>query len=150
MTRPAIAFAALATGVGLVMSCGSPTEPTTRLVFGTIDKSRSSAPVLVAAGQPRVGRAFSVTVNTVGSSSCTTAVGGEVMVTDDLARIVPYDRVPAPGHDTLCTDDFVIHPRDFLLVFHAIGPARVRVVGFTAASAASRLDSLEVQLTVEP
>jgi hypothetical protein len=58
--------------------------------------------------------------------------------------------VPDPGHDLFCTRDYAPHPRDLSIKLQQAGPARLRVVGFSASSAQQVLDSVEVQVTVVP
>ena len=141
---------ALGVGAGLALACGSPTEPNTQRVVGTIDPSFSGAPVVDVPEQVHSGVPFTVTVRTVGSSSCVSPAGGRVEVVGTLARITPYDLVPNPGHDVLCTRDYAVHPRDLSVTLKQRGAARLRVVGFSASSADPVLDSVEVQLTVTP
>jgi hypothetical protein len=150
MTLHPAARLAVGASAGLALACGSPTDSSTQRVVGTIDPGLSSAPVIDAPAEARSGVAFTVTVRTVGSSSCTTPDGGKVEVIGALARITPYDQVPDPGHDLFCTRDYVVHPRDLSVTLKQRGPARVRVVGFSASSADPVLDSVEVQLTVTP
>jgi hypothetical protein len=150
MTRPAAVIALLALSLGLAAgACGSPTEPNTERVVGRIDPSLSSRPVVSAPGEVRAGAAFTVTITTVGFG-CTTAEGGEVAVHGDLARIVPYDRVPQPGHDTFCPEVVTILPRDLRVTLPQAGTARLRVVGFRASSPGSILDSIDIAINVLP
>jgi hypothetical protein len=150
MTLHPAARLALGASVGLGLACNSPTDPNTQRVIGTIDPGLSAAPVIDAPAQVRSNVAFTVTVRTVGSSSCTTPDGGQVIVTGPLVRITPYDQVPDPGHDLFCTRDYAPHPRNLSIKLQQAGPARLRVVGFSASSAQQVLDSVEVQVTVVP
>jgi hypothetical protein len=150
MTLHPAARLALGASVGLGLACGSPTEPNTQRVVGTIDPGFSGAAVIDAPAEVRSGQAFSVTVRTVGSSSCTIPDGGLVVVTGALARITPYDQVPDAGHDLFCTRDYTTHPRTLSVTLKQAGPARLRVVGFSASTADPVLDSVEVQVTVAP
>jgi hypothetical protein len=151
VTRPAAVFVLSAMSLGLVAgACGSPTEPNTERVVGRIDPSLSSRPVVSAPAETRAGVAFTVTVTTVGFG-CTTAEGGVVEVRGDIARIVPYDRVPAAGHDTLCGERIVtILPRDLRVTLPRAGTARLRVVGLSAATPESVLDSVDIAINVLP
>jgi hypothetical protein len=149
VTRPAAIFVlpvlTLALAVG---ACGSPTEPNTKRVLGRIDPSLSSRPVVWAPAEARAGVAFAVTVTTVGFG-CTTAEGGTVESQGDLARIVPYDRVPGAGHDTFCDPGVVILPRDLQVKFLQAGTGHVRVVGLRGSTTAV-LDSVDVAVNVLP
>lgn len=150
MTRPAAVIALLALSLGLAVgACGSPTEPNTERVVGRIDPSLSSRPVVSAPAEVRSGAAFTVTVTTVGFG-CTTAEGGEVVVRQDLVRIVPYDRVPREGHDTFCPEIVTILPRDLRVTMPRAGTAHLRVVGFRASSPGSILDSIDIAINVLP
>ena len=92
----------------------------------------------------RRGVAFSATVATVGSSSCTRADGAEVTVTGLLAEVTPYDR-KAIG--SVCTPDLAQFPRPVTLRFDQAGDAVVRVHGFTLGIRAS---TYEAHVTVTP
>jgi hypothetical protein len=151
MTRPATVFAFLAPILGLTVgACGSPTEPNTERVIGRIDPSLSSRPVVAAPAEVRAGAEFTVSVTTV-AFGCATAEGGAVEVREDLARIVPYDRIPEPGHGTFCPEGVLtILPRDLNVTMPRAGSARLRVVGFRASSPGSILDSLDIAINVLP
>jgi hypothetical protein len=151
MTRSAAVFVLPALSLGLVVgACGSPTEPNTERVVGRIDPSLSSRPVVSAPAEVRAGAAFTVTVTTVGFG-CTTAEGGAVEVRDNLARIVPYDRIPGAGHGTFCPEGTVsILPRDLRVTMRQAGAGRLRVVGFRASSPGSILDSIDIAISVLP
>jgi hypothetical protein len=150
MTRPAAVFVLLALTLGVAAgACGSPTEPNTERVIGRIDPSLSSRPVVAAPAEVRAGAEFTVTVTTVGFG-CTIAEGGAVVVREDLARIVPYDRVPDAGHDTFCPEVVTILPRDLRVTMPRAGTARLRVVGFRASSPGSILDSIDIAINVLP
>lgn len=150
MTLHPAARLALGASVGLGLACNTPTDANTQRVIGTIDPGLSGAPVIEAPAEVRSGISFRVTVRTVGTSSCTTPDGGQVIVTGLLARITPYDQVPDSGHDLFCTPDYNSHPRDLSVKLEHAGDARLRVLGFRASSAQPQLDSVEVQITVTP
>jgi hypothetical protein len=150
MTLQPAARLGIGASLGFALACGSPTEPNTERVVGTIDPAFSGVPVIDAPAQVRSGVAFTVTVRNVGSSSCTSPDGGQVFVSGTLARITPYDQVPADGHDLFCTRDYTPHPRDLSVTLKQSGQGRIRVVGLSASSADAVLDSVEVQVTVTP
>ncbi|MEP6686839.1 MAG: hypothetical protein ABJC36_00735 [Gemmatimonadales bacterium] len=101
MTHPAAVFVPLALSLGLAAdACGNPTDPNTERVVGRIDPSLSVRPVVATPQEVRAGVSFTITVTTIGFA-CASAEGGAVEIRGDLARIVPFDRVPGPGHDTL-------------------------------------------------
>ena len=149
MTRHVTVVALFALALGLASgACGSPTEPNTQRVIGRIDPSLSSRPVVWAPQEVRAGVAFLVTVTTVGFG-CTSAEGGDVEVRGDLARIVPYDREPKPGHTFVCAPDVTVLPRDLRLKLSLPGTTHLRVVGIKPSNEAA-LDSVDVTLTVRP
>jgi hypothetical protein len=149
VTRPATVVVLLALGLWLAAgACGSPTEPNTQRIVGRIDPSLSSRPVLWAPQEVRAGVAFLVTVTTVGSG-CTAAEGGGVEIRGDLARIVPYDREPKPGHTFACAMTVTALPRDLRLKLSVPGTTHLRVVGMKPSNDAA-LDSLDVTITVRP
>lgn len=88
---------------------------------------------------------FTVTINSFGSSSCTTP-DGVTMSTDaaTVVRIVPYDRVPR-GQE-VCTLDFSPRPHPVEIRLPAPGPATIRAVGRVGKA----LDSVEHPLHVRP
>jgi len=92
----------------------------------------------------RRGVAFTATVTTYGSSSCTRADGAEVTVSGLLAEVTPYDR-KAIG--SLCTTDVASFPRPVTLRFDEAGDAVVRVQGFSLGIRAS---VYEAHVTVTP
>jgi hypothetical protein len=79
-------------------ACHDAGHPAKQRVIGLIEPSRTTLPVILTPTEVRAGERFVVTVNTVGSSDCTTADGGDAKIAPDLIRLVPYDIVPLPGH----------------------------------------------------
>lgn len=106
--------------------------------------------MIVAPAEVTAGEEFVVTVNTVGSSDCTTPDGGDVRVADDLIRLVPYDIIPIPGHNDVCREDYAPQRHHFPLTMTRPGPARIRVVGRRPSTNESALDSVEIPLAVTP
>jgi hypothetical protein len=74
----------------------------------------------------RAGLEFTVTVRTVGSSSCTAAAGVESAVEGMRAVIRPIDRVAPDG--SICTMDLASFPRQVTLVFPTPGEGEIVVV----------------------
>ena len=107
------------------------TGPDTARVPGNISAGGTDWPVYTGPRTAVAGQAFSATVFTFGSSSCTTPDGADVTVTGLDAEVVPYDRVPAAP--VACTADFGQHPHPVTLRFDTAGSAtlRVRGVGFS-------------------
>jgi hypothetical protein len=142
---------ALAVVVALVLAgCHDATDPEIQRVIGRIDRSHTGKPVIVLPAEVPAGVGFSVLVHTVGPSTCTRPDGESVTVEGNLARIVPYDVVPIPGHSDVCLSDYAFHEHRLELALPASGTARVRVVGMRASTAANVLDSVETSVTVRP
>lgn len=136
--RPALvlaAFTLLSACDGLVDGSGW------RRQVGSI--SETSSTLQMPASVQR-GVAFTATVTTTGSSSCTRADGAEVTVSGLLAEVTPYDR-KAIG--SLCTTDVAQFPRPVTLRFDQAGDAVVRVQGFSIGIRAS---TYEAHVTVTP
>jgi hypothetical protein len=133
-----------------LLACTDATDAEKRRVIGLIEPSPSGLPVIVAPAEVVAGQEFVVTVNTVGSSDCTTPDGGDVAVAEDLIRIVPYDIVPMPGHSDVCRADYAPQRHYFPVTLKRPGPARIRVVGRRPSTNESALDSVETALAVSP
>ena len=104
-----------------------PTRPEWLLVRGYIDPEFGE--VLVLPDTVQVDRAFGAVVTTFGSGTCTRPSGATVTVTGHTAEIVPYDSVPAPDSQVLCTADVRAFPRSVTLRFRASGVWTVRLIG---------------------
>ena len=138
-------------GLGLALTgCHDATDHEKQRVIGRIDPLHTAVPVIAAPAEARAGAPFTIVVHTVGSSDCTQPDRDEVTEQGDLIRIVPYDIVPVAGHADVCQDDYAFHEHRLRLTRRQVGPLRVRVVGFTAASRTDRLDSVEVGVEVRP
>ena len=110
-----------------VLECTLLTGPEWLLVRGYIEPGLGE--VLVLPDTVQVDRAFGAVVTTFGSSTCTRPNGATVTVTGHTAEIVPYDSVPAPDSQMVCTDDLRAFPRTVTLRFRASGVWTVRVIG---------------------
>ena len=121
--------ATILTAALVVTACTSGTEPDAdgwRRVIGQIEPQLSSIqairfPVEVIAGEP-----FTVTVTTLGSSSCTRPDGATLNPGTSLAVITPYDRIAPEG--TPCTRDLRGFPRDVAVTLSRAGQATIRIV----------------------
>jgi hypothetical protein len=80
------------------------------------------SPVTAFAGEP-----VTVTVTTVGSSSCTSPAGAEVIYRGAVIEITPYDWVAPPG--TACSRDMRPFPRPVTVRFPTMGTFTLRVTG---------------------
>ena len=110
-----------------VLECTLLTGPEWLLVRGYIDPELGE--VLVLPDTVQVDRAFGAVVTTFGSSTCTRPNGATVTVNGHTAEIVPYDSVPAPDRNLVCTADLRAFPRTVTLRFRASGVWTVRLLG---------------------
>lgn len=112
----------------LVCACSTFTGPPGwSRVIGTVNPALSSQQMVNLPTEARVNVPFTVTVTTLGSSSCTRADGADVVVSGRTATITPYDRVAPP--DTPCTRDLRGFPHQVQLRFATAGEARINVIG---------------------
>ncbi len=111
-----------------VLECTAPTRPEWLLVRGYIEVE-TLGEVLVLPDTVQVDRAFGAVVTTFGSSTCTRPNGATVTVNGHTAEIVPYDSVPAPDRNLVCTADLRAFPRTVTLRFRASGVGTVRLIG---------------------
>jgi len=149
MPRFGVSRPVLAAGLGLALgSCNDATDPEIQRVIGRIDAHHTAVPTIVAPDEARANVPFTVIVRTVGTSDCTKPDGEDLEVLGDLARIVPYDVVPIPGHSTVCRNDYAFQEHRLSVTLPRTGAARVRVVGLSAATRESVLDSAEVIIRI--
>ncbi len=102
-------------------------DPDSRRVVGLIDAGVSPA-TIETPDTVRLGMAFAATVNTFGSSSCTTPDGVKLSLEPAEARVIPFDRVPT-GNEFACTADISAVPHPVELHFTAAGSATIVAVG---------------------
>jgi hypothetical protein len=140
MPRPLLALPLL-----LLAACVLPTDPGWERVVGEIAPEFSSSQTLAAPREAVAGMPFTVTVTTVGSSSCTRPAGASVRVTGLVAEITPMDEQATRAQ--LCTLDLSPFPRPVTLRFTTPGEAVVRVLGRGFAGQSSEV---EVGVTVRP
>ena len=118
--------------VAIVISACS-TGPDTERIVGVIDADLG-IPTILAPDTVQAGVSFTATVNTFGSSSCTTPDGVALTLESAAARVIPYDLVPV-GNDVVCTADMAPHPHPVELVFTAAGHASIVAEGDVFANA---------------
>ncbi len=111
-----------------VLGCTLLTGPEWVLVRGYIE-AETLGEVLVLPDTVQVDRAAEAVVTTFGSGTCTRPSGVTVTVTGHTAEIVPYDSVPAPDSQVLCTGDLRAFPRTVTLRFRVSGVWTVRLIG---------------------
>jgi hypothetical protein len=127
-----------------VTTCSEPDWVTT---VGTLNVNPDRAAAVTMPALVTAGSRFVVTVQTLGSSNCTRVERTDLTLTGNLARVVPYDQVPAGG-ETSCFRDLMTFPHSQDVQFDAVGPATVRVVGLFGQSAQAVLDSIDVDIQV--
>lgn len=113
--------------VGLA-GCSAFTGPDTRRVVGLIGEGGSDLRAIVAPDTVQVDVSFTATVNSFGSSTCTTPDGVDLTLTPAEARVTPYDRVPA-DRQVVCTADISLRPHPVELRFTRPGLATIVVQG---------------------
>jgi hypothetical protein len=137
-----IALATLALG-----ACG---EPDWVRVIGVLNVNPDRTITVTAPTRVSARTDFIVTVTTFGSSNCTEANGADVTTSGTVVRFVPYDRVPAPGSGVGCFRNLQGFGHTHGVQFTETGPATLRVVGYFAGNTEQVLDSVEVELQVDP
>ena len=100
------------------------------VVIGFVSNGVSGTVIIEAPDTVLAGRAFEVTVNTFGSSSCVRPERLDVEMTDTVARLTPYDRVAPAG--TPCTEDLTAHPHVASVTFPSRGSGMLEVLGRSA------------------
>jgi hypothetical protein len=121
----------LLTVIGVLVAlpgCSTPTELDHRRVIGVIEFAGAIA-TIVAPDTVQVGNSFTATVNSLGSSSCTTPDGVELTLTPSEARVTPYDLVPEADSRAVCTADLAARPHPVELRFTKAGPATIVAQG---------------------
>lgn len=113
----------------LLAACGLPSALTTEQVVGSIPNDTPASEVIDAPDNATVNQPITLTINTYGSSSCTTPDGARVEVNGLTATITPLDRVPRPNSDVACTADLAARPHSVEVTFAEAGDAVIRVVG---------------------
>lgn len=110
-------------------ACGLPKALTTEQVVGSIPNDTPASEVIQAPATAAVNQPITLTINTYGSSSCTTPDGAQVEVDGLTATITPLDRVPRPNSNVACTADLAARPRTVTVTFAEPGEALIRVIG---------------------
>ena len=89
--------------------------------------SLSSIQTIAVPSHVRVGETFTVTVNSMGSSTCVRGDGMDVSRHDDVVELVPWDIVAPSG--SVCTDDLRPIPHQTELTAQFNGTLTLRVHG---------------------
>lgn len=93
-----------------------------RRVIGVLDTDIApiEVPATIFADQP-----FTVTISTVGSSTCTRADGATVDGEGNTATVTPWDNIAPEG--SVCSRDLRPFPRNVTVTFESAGPATLRI-----------------------
>lgn len=94
---------------------------------GIIAPSLSSVPLVMGAQEATAGVPITLTVTTVGSSTCTRADGAKVFTRDGQIVVTPLDLVATGAR--ACTDDLHAFPRPVTVTFPTAGMGRLRIEG---------------------
>jgi len=126
-------------------------EPDWVPVIGEVNLGAERTIILSAPARVTAGSRFIVTVQTCGSSNCTRAARTELAATGNLARLVSYDEVPAPGSGVACFRNAVGFQHSHAVQFDEPGVGTLRVVGyFDDGVSRAELDSVDVVVQVDP
>ena len=125
-----IAACASVTGCGIL-------EADSRRVIGLISADPVTA-TIQAPDTVRLGVTFNATVNSFGSSSCTSPDGVELTLGPAEARVIPYDRILV-GKDVACTPDMAPIPHPVALKFTEAGAATIVADGMVHEAAGQRV-----------
>lgn len=112
---------------------------------GVVDPALSSVQMISAPTQANVNTAFTVTVRTLGSSSCTRVAETEVAVSGLNVDITPYDEYTRSV--PVCTTDLRAFEHQARVTVGTAGEARIRLHARTLAGAAFTHD---VPVTIRP
>jgi hypothetical protein len=110
--------------LSVATSCFFSTDSETGRVVGIISSGGPGQPVIEAPDTVRLGIAFAATVNSFGSSSCTTPDGVKLTLEAAQARVIPFDRVP-DSDEVACTADITAIPHPVELRFTEPGTATI-------------------------
>jgi hypothetical protein len=125
-------------------------EPDWVATIGTVNLDAERTISMTAPARATAGAQFIVTVQTFGSSNCTRADRTNLSTSGSLARLVPYDEVPAPGSGMACFRDAATFSHSHGVQFAGPGPAKLRVIGYFGQGTEAVLDSVEVGIEVDP
>ena len=128
--RPELVRRAITAGLScgaFAAACGSPAESSWERRVGVLPVALSAIQAVAAPTQVEAGVPFTVTITTVGSSSCTRGDGVELERTPARLQLTPYDWVAVRA--TTCTRDVAPFPRTVELMLATPGTYALRVTG---------------------
>jgi hypothetical protein len=145
--RSVILALSLAAGT---LGCANPHAPSdwTRSP-GLLIPTLSSTQTIAAPPQVRVGETFTITVNSMGSSTCVRADGMDVSRRGDVVDLVPWDVVAPSGH--ACTDDLRPFPHQTTITPQSAGSLTIRAHGLVLSGGGGKtLGTVVAVVTVTP
>jgi hypothetical protein len=116
--------------LSVASNCFFSTDSDTGRVVGIISTGGPGPTVIEASDTVRLGATFGAVVNSFGSSSCTTPDGVKLTLEPAVARVIPFDRVPA-DNSVACTADISPRPHPVELRFTEPGTATIVAEGMT-------------------
>jgi hypothetical protein len=133
----------------VVAACAAPGTTDTSADWerriGVVEPALSSIQMLKLPPEVRVGEPFTVTVRTLGSSSCTRAAGMDVASEGLSVELTPYDEYAR--NPAACTDDLHAFEHTARVTVAVAGQARVRLHARALTGEALRYDAA---VTVRP
>ena len=149
-------LAALAAGLALAAACrrADVTEVPNDIPAdwsrqpAAVDMARSSIQAIVTPQRVRAGASFAITINTLGSGSCTRADGDRVETRDLLAEVSPFNWEAPAG--TACTRDLRLFPHEVTLRFDRAGYATIRVHARDARDPQGAPVTYDLMVQVDP
>jgi hypothetical protein len=120
--------------ISVATSCLASTDSETGRVVGLIGLGTTT---IEAPDTVQVGATFIATVNSFGSSTCTTPDGVELTLRPAEARVTPYDRITIEK-DAVCTADLAPVPHRVQLQFTQPGAATIVAEGMVEQASGGR------------
>lgn len=133
-----------------LLACANPHAPSdwTRSP-GLLIPTISSTQTIAVPPQVHVGETFTVTVNSMGSSTCVRADGMDVSRRGDVLDLVPWDFVAPSGH--ACTDDLRPFPHRTEITAQSAGTLTIRAHGLVFSDGGGKaLGTVVAVVTVIP
>ena len=138
---------AVLAAVALIGGCSLLEDNSSERVIGEILTDSTMGPFLktiIAPDSVNPDSNLTITINSFGSSSCTTPDGVDMTATFTMVRVVPYDRVSSGARG--CTADFASRPHPVDIQFPSSGVLIIRAVGRSGTG----LDSIEHTVHIRP
>jgi hypothetical protein len=147
LRRPIVVSIFLA---AVAVACGNPHEPSDwSRSPGLLIPTLSSVQTIATPSHVRVGEAFMVTVNSMGSSTCVRGDGMDVVRHGNVVDLTPWDFV-APSN-SVCTEDLRPYPHQTEITAQSTGTLTLRAHGVVYGEGGVRsLGTVITVVTVSP